>query len=114
MKYEITLEQSLILNFFNSSIYFVFENDEEKDSFLNFIKIYDDRFKDGFDKKPEMKSAMWKYTGSSHRHQMEWMNDADYFIKNDAVPVSYSFVIDYCNKFSKMYGLMKEMIANFK
>lgn len=114
MAYEITLEQSLILNFFNSSIYFVFENDEEKDSFLDYIKIYDDRFKNGFNKKEYIKCAMWKFSGITHKHQIEWAEEINYFLIHDAIPVSYSIVKEYIDKFSKINNAMSELFSVLK
>ena len=64
MTHDIPHEQSLILNFFNGEVYFVFENQEEVVSFLNYIKAYDPNFntKDKpFKKQAEMKSAAWLY-----------------------------------------------------
>lgn len=108
MKYEIPYEISLIMNFFNGNIYFVFENEEEVKSFLNFIEPLDKKFNSGFCNKAKMKSALWKHCKFPNNYNLEWSDEEKSFAKDDAYPVSYSFVRKHTDKFAKMYKSLSE------
>lgn len=117
MKYEITFEQSLILNFFSSKIYFVFENDEEVESFLSYIKIYDNRLSNkNFENKKDIKSAAWIYCNDWYRYQFEWMDDTEYFHDEyDMIPVKFSLVkkkqknIQKCLAFYRLHSTLSQI-----
>ena len=111
-EYDIPHERSLMLNFFNSEIYFLFENQNQVKSFLEYIKRYDNRFNtdDKFlQNLKQMKSAAWIYSKNLHKYQLEWtikseFIDDQYFNEKYSMnPVSYSIVNDYVyNEVRKM------------
>lgn len=106
MIYEISLAQSLVLNFFNGDIYFIFENKEEKQSFLNFIQIYDEHLQNGFDRIDEMKSVKWSFSKITQKHQIEYNKDEKPAEFKDALPVSYSLVREYADQFTGAYNFI--------
>ena len=103
MLHQISLEQSLILNFFGGYVYFIFENREQKQSFINFIQLYDERFAQGFERIDEMASAIWKPSKTTHRSQVEFSTDKTYFQTYDALPIDYSLVMKYADRFYSTY-----------
>lgn len=112
MQYNIPHEASLILNFFGGKTYFIFENEKEVDSFIDFIKEYDVRFSDDFSRKADLKSAAWCYANLCHRYQIEWMDTEEYFKKFDMYPVSYSIVEDFVNKYNESIKCLSKFFTN--
>ena len=118
MTHDIPHEQSLILNFFNGEVYFVFEDQEEAESFLDYIKGYDTNFDtkdDPFRRQAEMKSAAWMYSNTSHRLQMEWGDSEEYFKERFLMkPVSYSIVrkdAETETRFRKLFETFKGLVT---
>lgn len=118
MLYDITHEESLILNFFNSDVYFVFENLEEVKSFLEYIKGYDPNFSANqhlFKRQAEMKSAAWIYSKALHRSQLEWDDGKDYFKRRYLMrPVSYSIVRNSAERETKLRNAFDIFISSMK
>ena len=105
LKYE--LAKSLILNFFHSYYYITFENLEEVEEFLNFINNYDKRYSVDFERKKEIRSVMWKYVKSLHKHQLEWANDYDWFKNYGAEPLEYGKIKPYISKYIEVVERIK-------
>ena len=100
---DISHAESLLLNFFNGEIYFVFEDEDEVNSFLEYIKFYDERYKEKeFECKENMKSAAWSFDRVLHKFYLIWQDETEYFKdKYKLKPISYSLVkerIDIENK----------------
>lgn len=100
--YNISHEESLLLNFFSGKVYFVFDKEDEASIFLDYISYYDNRFDSSFTHKNEIESIAWKYSNFSHKNQVEWMNDRFYFKKFDMIPVSFSIVKEHVENFVKV------------
>lgn len=113
MPFDIAHESSLILNFFSGKVYFIFDNEKEVESFLSFVKFYDNRFNEDFHGKSIMKSAAWEYRNLTHRHQLEWSDNTNDFKKLDMHPVSYSVVMRYVEQYNTMAKCFSGLMSAF-
>lgn len=108
-EYDIPHEHSLMMNFFNGDVYFVFENQDEAASFLDYIKNFDQRFSENeelFKMKNKMKAAAWIYSKFLHRSQMEWADSIEYFGERYLMkPVSYSIVREHAETATRLRKL---------
>lgn len=114
MAYDIPHDQSVILNFFSGKVFFVFKNEEEVKSFLNFIRLYDDGFEKSIKKLSDFKSAMWRYDEFGHRHRLEWAVDSLWFARYGINPIDYSIVKGYADAFSKMSNTFKKIMETLR
>lgn len=107
LKYE--LAKSLVLNFFYGHYYIVFDNDNDVEEFLNFINIYDKRYSVDFERKKEIRSVMWKYVKSLHKHHLEWQNYNTGFEKYEAERLEYKKIKLYIKEYLKVNNIMKSI-----
>lgn len=78
LKYQLAKET--MFNFFAGNHSIVFDNDKERKEFFEFIKYYDNRYKNTkkFTKLKEVKEVAWVYCFSGHRHQLEFAGQLEY------------------------------------
>lgn len=108
---DLSHAESLLLNFFNGEIYFIFENEDEVNSFLEYIKFYDERYKEKeFERKGDMKSAAWSFDRTLHKFHLIWQDDDKYFkYKYQLKPISFSLVKERIDTENKA----KEVMSTF-
>lgn len=92
---NLELSKALLLNFFDSHYYLVFDSQKEVEEFLEFISNYDSRFDKKFPQKKRIKSVYWNYSKILHKHILDWMDDETYFKKYGAEPLKYKEVKKY-------------------
>lgn len=94
--YDISHVESIMMNFFGSMIYIIFDNTEDVEDFFQFIKIYDTRFEKPFERINEVKSVAWIYSNTLHKHILAWQNDDKFLgLRYELKPISYSVVKVY-------------------
>lgn len=94
--YDISHAESIMMNFFGSMIYIIFDNTEDVEEFFQFIKIYDTRFEKPFERINEVKSVAWIYSNTLHKHILAWQSDDKFLgLRYELKPISYSVVKVY-------------------
>ena len=94
------LAASLVLNFFNSCYYIIFENTNDVEEFLKYIRQYDSRYDENFKYKDKIKSVFWKYSNILHKHQLAWDTSKERFKRYDARELPYKKIKPYIKIFN--------------
>lgn len=101
------LQEEMLMNFFAGNHSIVFDNKREVKEFFKFIKRYDNRYNENFDKLEDVKEAAWLFDPTRHNYQLEWVSVAEHeqFLKHyfnfqygrfsDFSPIKYSEIAKY-------------------
>lgn len=109
------IENITIQQFFKGEYYIVFDNKSEVTEFLTFINNYDNKWNNlNEDTIEKIKSAAWIYSDSLYRHQLEWMDNKEWFKRYNMNPIPYKVVCEEIKNFLKakkcINDLMKKVV----